>query len=86
MVRHVFPLDAEYDFRVGRTGSGFGLTAVGGDEQIEITLDGERLRVLGRDAPRRAHQGARRARTASAWPWCARPTRAAWTTCSPSTP
>jgi hypothetical protein len=49
-VRHVFPLDAEYDFRVGRTGSGFGLTAVGGDEQIEITLDGERLRLLGRDA------------------------------------
>ena len=50
VVRHVFPLDAEYDFRVGRTGSGFGLTAVGGDDQIEITLDGERLRVLGRDA------------------------------------
>ena len=50
VVRHVFPLDAEYDFRVGRTGSGFGLTAVGGDEQIEITLDGERLRLLGRDA------------------------------------
>ena len=50
VVQHVFPLDAEYDFRVGRTGSGFGLTAVGGDEQMEITLDGERLRVLGRDA------------------------------------
>ena len=50
VVQHVFPLDAEYGFRVGRTGSGFGLTAVGGDEQVEITLDGERLRVLGRDA------------------------------------
>jgi hypothetical protein len=50
VVRHVFPLDADYDFRVSRTGSGFGLTAVGGDEQIEITLDGERLRLLGRDA------------------------------------
>ena len=50
VVRHVFPLDADYDFRVGRTGSGFGLTAVGGDEQIEITLDGERLRLIGRDA------------------------------------
>jgi hypothetical protein len=49
-VGHVFPLDAEYEFRVGRTGSGFGLPAVGGNEQIEITLDGERLRLLGRDA------------------------------------
>ena len=52
-VQHVFPLDAEYDFRVGRSGSGFGLPAVGGDEAIEITLDGERLRVLaGREAAR----------------------------------
>ena len=50
VIRHVFPLDADYDFRVGRTGSGFGLPAVGGDEQIEITLDGERLRLIGRDA------------------------------------
>ena len=59
VVRHVFPLDADYDFRVGRTGSGFGLTAVGGDEQLEITLDGERLRLLGRDARGRAAQGSR---------------------------
>ncbi len=60
VVRHVFPLDAEYDFRVGRTGSGFGLTAVGGDEQIEITLDGERLRRAGPRRARRAPQGSRR--------------------------
>ncbi|HEY6509404.1 MAG TPA: DUF1592 domain-containing protein [Vicinamibacterales bacterium] len=52
-VQHVFPLDAEYDFRVGRSGSGFGLPAVGGDEGIEITLDGDRLRVLtGREVAR----------------------------------
>jgi mono/diheme cytochrome c family protein len=49
-VVHIFPLDAEYSFRVGRTGSGFGLPAVGGDEQVEITLDGERLHLIGRDA------------------------------------
>jgi Protein of unknown function (DUF1592)/Protein of unknown function (DUF1588)/Protein of unknown function (DUF1587)/Protein of unknown function (DUF1585)/Protein of unknown function (DUF1595)/Planctomycete cytochrome C len=52
LVEHVFPLDAEYDFRIGRTSSGFGLPAVGGDEPIEITVDGERKQLLGRDAPR----------------------------------
>jgi mono/diheme cytochrome c family protein len=52
-VVHVFPLDADYDFRVGRTASGFGLPGVGGDESIEITLDGERLRLLtGQEAAR----------------------------------
>jgi mono/diheme cytochrome c family protein len=50
VVRHVFPLDAEYEFRVGRAGGGlFGLPAVGGDDPIEITLNGERVQVLGRD-------------------------------------
>ena len=51
LVRHVFPLDAEYDLRIGRSGAGFGLPAVGADEAIEITLNGERLRLLERDAP-----------------------------------
>jgi mono/diheme cytochrome c family protein len=51
VVRHVFPLDAEYEFRVGRAGGGlFGLPAVGGDDPIEITLNGERVQLLGRDA------------------------------------
>jgi len=53
IVEHVFPLDAEYDFRIARSGGGlFGLPAVGGDEPIEITIDGERVKLLGRDAPR----------------------------------
>jgi len=52
LVQHVFPLDAEYEFRVARGGAGFGLTAVGGDEPVEITLDGARVRLIGRDAPR----------------------------------
>jgi hypothetical protein len=52
LVEHVFPLDAEYDFRIARSGAGFGLPAVGGDEPLEITVDGVRMRLLGRDAPR----------------------------------
>jgi mono/diheme cytochrome c family protein len=51
VVQHVFPLDAEYEFRVGRAGGGlFGLAPVGTDDSVEITLNGERVRVLGRDA------------------------------------
>jgi Protein of unknown function (DUF1592)/Protein of unknown function (DUF1588)/Protein of unknown function (DUF1587)/Protein of unknown function (DUF1585)/Protein of unknown function (DUF1595)/Planctomycete cytochrome C len=52
LVEHVFPLDAEYEFRISRSGAGFGLPAVGGDEPIEITVDGARMTLLGRDAPR----------------------------------
>jgi mono/diheme cytochrome c family protein len=52
VVEHIFPLDAEYEFRVSRTAGGFGLTAVGTDEPVEITLDGARLLLLDRDAPR----------------------------------
>ncbi len=51
IVRHIFPLDAEYEFRVGRAGGGlFGLPAVGTDDSIEITLNGKRVQLLGRDA------------------------------------
>jgi mono/diheme cytochrome c family protein len=51
VVRHIFPLDAEYEFRVGRAGGGlFGLPANGTDDSIEITLNGERVQLLGRDA------------------------------------
>ena len=51
VVQHVFPLDAEYEFRVARAGGGlFGLAPVGTDDSVEITLNGERVRVLGRDA------------------------------------
>jgi mono/diheme cytochrome c family protein len=46
-VVHVFPLDAEYEFRIGRAGAGFGLAAVGGDEAVELTLNGERVQLVG---------------------------------------
>jgi hypothetical protein len=52
IVEHVFPLDAEYEFRVTRTAGGFGLPAVGGEEPVEITIDGARLLMIGRDTPR----------------------------------
>jgi hypothetical protein len=46
-VQHVFPLDAEYEFRIGRAGGGlFGLQPVGGSDPVEVTLNGERVRVL----------------------------------------
>ena len=51
VVQHIFPLDAEYEFRIGRAGGGlFGLPPVGADDSVEVTLNGERVRVLGRDA------------------------------------
>jgi hypothetical protein len=53
-VRHFFPLDAEYEIRVARGGGGFGLEALGGDEEVEITLNGERAALLGRGGPRSA--------------------------------
>ncbi len=53
-VRHFFPLDAEYEIRVARGGGGFGLEALGGDEDVEITLNGERAAVLTRGGPRSA--------------------------------
>jgi hypothetical protein len=52
-VTHVFPLDAEYEFRVGRAGGGFfGLAAVGTDDEVEITIDGQRVQTIGRTPPR----------------------------------
>ena len=53
LVEHVFPLDAEYEISIRRAGGGFGLRAVGGDEPVEVTLNGARVRVLGRGAPAR---------------------------------
>jgi mono/diheme cytochrome c family protein len=51
LVQHIFPLDAEYEFRVGRAGGGlFGLPPVGTTDSVEITVDGERVRVVGNDA------------------------------------
>jgi len=53
-VRHFFPLDAEYEIRVARGGNGFGLEALGGDEEVEITVNGARAATLGRGGPRAA--------------------------------
>jgi mono/diheme cytochrome c family protein len=53
LVTHVFPLDAEYEFRVGRGGAGlFGLPPVGADDEVEITIDGQRVQLVGRTPPR----------------------------------
>jgi mono/diheme cytochrome c family protein len=50
VVQHIFPLDAEYEFRIGRAGGGlFGLAAVGTGDSVEITLNGERVRLVGND-------------------------------------
>jgi hypothetical protein len=53
-IEHVFPVDGEYEIRAGRGGGGFGLEALGGDEDIEITVNGERTAVLTRGGPRSA--------------------------------
>jgi len=53
-VLHVFPVDAEYEIRVARGGNGFGLEALGGDEEVEITINGDRVALLGRGGPRTA--------------------------------
>jgi uncharacterized protein DUF1592/uncharacterized protein DUF1588/uncharacterized protein DUF1587/uncharacterized protein DUF1585/uncharacterized protein DUF1595/cbb3-type cytochrome c oxidase subunit III len=53
-VRHFFPLDAEYEIRVARGGNGFGLEALGGDEEVEITVNGARSAMLGRGGARSA--------------------------------
>jgi mono/diheme cytochrome c family protein len=51
LVQHVFPLDAEYEFRIGRAGGGlFGLAPVGTDDSVEVSINGERVRVLDRNA------------------------------------
>src|SRR5215467_2948757 len=52
LIHHVFPLDGEYDFRIARSGVGVGQTSVGGDEEIEITVNGARAYVAGKNSPR----------------------------------
>jgi hypothetical protein len=51
-IHHVFPLDGEYDFRIARTGVGVAQTSVGGDEELEITVNGARAYVVTRSSPR----------------------------------
>ncbi len=47
LVEHVFPLDAEYEIRVGRTGAFFGLRNVATDDAMVVTLNGEEVARLG---------------------------------------
>jgi len=49
---HYFPLDGEYEFRVARAGAGLGQVAVGGEDEVEISINGERVRILDRNTPR----------------------------------
>jgi hypothetical protein len=50
---HVFPLDAEYEFTVRRFGGGIFIDSVGGDEAVELLLDGERIQLLPPGSPPR---------------------------------
>ena len=52
LIHHIFPLDGEYDFRITRTNVGVAQVGVGGDEDIEISVDGERVYLVGRNSPR----------------------------------
>ena len=52
LIQHVFPLDGEYDFRIARSGVGVAQAGVGGDEELEISVNGERVYLVGRNSPR----------------------------------
>jgi len=46
--RHVFPLDAEYEFSISRTGANaaFSLDPVGIEDPVELVIDGERVALF----------------------------------------
>ncbi len=50
---HVFPLEAEYEFRIARTGANaaFALNPVGVEDPVELVIDGERVALLPVGAP-----------------------------------
>src|SRR5688572_6788538 len=53
-VQHVFPLDAEYEFIIRRSGSNnFVLPFVGTRDPIEVAIDGERVALIEPDKPPR---------------------------------
>ncbi|MBT5483694.1 MAG: DUF1592 domain-containing protein [Gammaproteobacteria bacterium] len=45
---HVFPLDAEYEFRISRSGANaaFSLDPVGIEDPVELVIDGERVKLF----------------------------------------
>jgi hypothetical protein len=53
-VQHVFPLDAEYEFTIRRSGvNNFALPTVGTRDPIEVAIDGERVALIEADKPTR---------------------------------
>jgi hypothetical protein len=53
-VQHVFPLDAEYEFNIRRSGpNNFVLPVVGTRDPIEVAIDGERVALIPPDRPPR---------------------------------
>jgi hypothetical protein len=53
-VQHVFPLDAEYEFTIRRSGTNnFALPSVGTRDPIEVAIDGERVALIEADKPTR---------------------------------
>jgi hypothetical protein len=53
-VQHVFPLDAEYEFNIRRSGpNNFVLAVVGTRDPIEVAIDGERVALIEADKPTR---------------------------------
>jgi hypothetical protein len=53
-VQHVFPLDAEYEFTIRRSGlNNFALPSVGTRDPIEVAVDGERVALIEADKPTR---------------------------------
>ena len=46
LVRHHFPLDGEYTLAVTMAKSGLQAAAIGAGEQLEISIDGERLKLI----------------------------------------
>jgi hypothetical protein len=53
-VQHVFPLDAEYEFTIRRSGTNnFVLPFVGTRDPIEVAIDGERVALIEADKPTR---------------------------------
>jgi len=53
-VQHVFPLDAEYEFNIRRSGpNNFVLPYAGTRDPIEVAIDGERVALIEADKPTR---------------------------------
>jgi hypothetical protein len=53
-VQHVFPLDAEYEFTIRRSGpNNFALPVVGTRDPVEVAIDGERVALIEADKPTR---------------------------------